>query len=70
MNDKNVLFKKVEMENGSVKSTTEIQGHVIDRVPELISKNDVTTTSFYYLVADDNGYLHQVKPFNIIKILK
>ena len=38
MNDKAVLFRKVEMENGAVKSTTEIQGHVVDRVPELISR--------------------------------
>jgi hypothetical protein len=70
MIDKNVIFKKVEMKEGSVASSMEVKGQVMDKYDDWRLKDGHMANHIYYLIVDDDGVLHQVRPFNILKIVK
>lgn len=70
MKDRYVLFKKVEMDGKVVSSSTELTGQVVDEFIDQREKGGVLHNTKYYLIATDDGMIHQARPFNIIKILK
>lgn len=69
MIDKLVLFKKVQMKDGKVESTNEVKGQIMDKFTDSREKAGKVTNTDYYLIADETGVMHQVRPFNVIQVL-
>jgi len=70
MIEKNVKFKKVLMEGNQLKSSEEMSGKIMDKFTDSRVKDNKLVNTDYYLIADQSGTLHQVRPFNIISIIQ
>lgn len=69
MKDRNVIFKKVTMDRGTVVSSVDVEGKVLDEFTDHKEKNGKLIENKYYIVADADGIIHQVRPFNIVRVL-
>ena len=69
MKDKKVMFKQVVMDGQKITEQNEIEGLVIDDFIDSRVKNGKMVEIKYYLIADENGKIHQVRPFNVMQII-
>jgi hypothetical protein len=69
MIEKRVKFKSVSMVDGKVAESFEMEGKVIDKFTDNRERNGKNVETVYYLIADEKGMVHQVRPFNIVQLL-
>jgi hypothetical protein len=65
-----VVFKKVQMENGKVTSATECEGRIFEKYDDAREKNGQIIINPMYVIADNEGFLHHVRIFNITRLLE
>jgi hypothetical protein len=66
---KKVMFRAVKMEDGQVASSSELEGTIWERIIDSKVEGTKVIEKVYYLVADEEGSIYQVRPFNILRFL-
>lgn len=70
MIEKNVEFIKFDSQAEKGHQETKMTGRIMDKFSDNRVKDNKLITTEYYLIATENGELHQVRPFNVVKIIQ
>lgn len=69
MLEKKVSFKKAVMNGKDFVRYEEMTGTVIDKYVDYKKVDSQWQQVQYYLIKDDEGVIHQVRPYSILKVL-
>lgn len=69
MIEKNVEFIKFDSSAPKGQQEQKMQGKIMDKYSDNRVKENKLIVTEYYLISDETGVIHQVRPFNVTRIL-
>ena len=70
MIEKNVEFIKFDSTAPEGQKESKMKGKIMDKYSDSRVKDNKLVLTEYYLIADTTGTIHQVRPFNVTKIIQ
>jgi hypothetical protein len=67
---KRVIFKVVKRSDFGQVCESLFEGEILSKEDDIRERKGVVSNIPYYQVVTDDGIVHQVKPFNIVSIVK